>query len=129
MAGFLAGAVALSALAGCSSADDLVIQRAGGSVMMASAKEPNAFKLAIVSGTMTRTASGCLAISTQGVATPLVFPHESTIGSDGRSADIPEVGVVHLGDEVSHDGGTGSWETWSGVPDECRSGSAVAVWN
>lgn len=121
--------VALVALSGCSGAGDLAVQRSGGSVMMASANEPDASMTAVVGGTLTPTDRGCLALGEQRTATPLVFPYGSKLAADGQTVEVPHGGLLRIGDEVTHGGGMGSLVNLNGVPDECQAGTDVAIWN
>lgn len=122
-------AATLIALSGCSGGGDLVVQRAGGTVLLALAEDPDASMLANMGGTLTRTDRGCLALGGGGAATTLVFPHGTTLAADGQRVTIPNRGVVRIGGKLRGGGGYGSLSSQQGVPDECQVGTDVAILN
>ncbi|WP_345437585.1 hypothetical protein [Microbacterium gilvum] len=111
----VAGIVCLTALLGTTATSNEAadengphaVQRAGHSVLWAAPRAATADTFhgsAVVSGTLTRTASGCLGLENAGEVEVLRFPYGSVLADDGESVEIPGHGVFSLGDTV-HGGG------------------------
>ncbi|WP_090593280.1 hypothetical protein [Auraticoccus monumenti] len=112
-----------------SSTDPPVVQRAGGSTLIAAAEEPETYMLALAGGVLTRTERGCLAfdVGDAGGVTVLQLPFGTVLTDDGRSVVVPDHGTVHLGDTFTAGGGFGrSVDAY--LPEECRGGSSLFVW-
>ena len=82
-----------------------VLQRANGSVMLASPTQPEVFMLAAIDGRLTRTAEGLLAVGRENDQTVLRFPYGTELADDGQSVDVPGLGAVRLGDAIRGGGG------------------------
>lgn len=129
-------ACTLVALAGCSAEQSsdtsfrAVVQRAGGSTLMAAANKPSAAADALSGGTLVHSDRGCVAIGrADGGVSVLLFPFGSKLAEDGESVDLPGTGVVRIGDRVEHGGGVAALESLADVPDECRAGDDLIVWS
>ena len=97
---------------------------------MVSAREPDAYMLAIVGGTSTRNDRGCVALSNStGGSVALLLPYGTKLAENGQSLDVPELGVIRFGDQVQYGGGYGTLDGLVGVPSECTGGTELAVWN
>lgn len=125
----------LMALCGCSSGHDAetrfgaVVQREAGALLLVAAKEPQAGGAALVGGTLMRTDRGCISLDVAGVVTAVLFPFGSELAPDGESVQVPGSGVMRVGDKVERGGGVGYLKSLSGVPDECRTGESLVVWD
>lgn len=111
-----------------SSTGSPLVQRAGGSTMVAAAEQPEVSMLALAGGVLTRTEGGCLAFD-DGDAGPtvLVFPFGTVLTDDGQGVVVPDHGTVHLGDTFTVGGGFGPPDGID-LPEECRGGSSFFVW-
>lgn len=126
----LVAALALAATAACSTASRPVVYRAGDTVLMASAQEPDAYMLAIVGGTLTRNDRGCVALdNSMGGSVALLLPYGTKLAEDGQSLNVPELGVIRFGDQVQYGGGYGTLDGMVDIPSECTGGTDLAVWN
>jgi hypothetical protein len=69
-------------------------------------------------------AGGCLGIVSEGANKPIpvVWPEGSKLADDGKSIDLPDVGLVRIGQAVSGGGGeisNPSGDRFADVPPEC----------
>lgn len=112
-----------------SSNDPPLVQRAGGSTLIAAAEQPEVHMLAVAGGVLTRTERGCLAFDAgdPGGLTVLMFPFGTVLKDDGQSVVVPDHGTVHLGDTFTAGGGFGQ-SADAYLPEECRGGSSLFVW-
>lgn len=113
-------------LAGCASDATPAEQRAGGTILLAASERADAGMDALVAGTLTRTESGCLALdSGDGQVYVLQFPFGTRLADDGGSVEVPGLGTLRPGDELS---GGGGYVDVPDAPEECRLSAEFAVW-
>ena len=110
---------------GCAADASERVQRERDTILLVADSEPEAVMEAIVEGTLTLTADGCFAIESGEVVHPLQFPFGTRLASDGRSAVVPELGTVRVGDGVR---GGGGFVAAGEVPEACRVDDELAVW-
>ena len=111
--------------AGCTADASERVQREGDTILLVADSEPEAVMEAVVEGTLTLTADGCFAIESGDVVHPLQFPFGTRLASDGRSAVVPGLGTVRVGDAIR---GGGGYVEVGEVPDACRVDDESAVW-
>lgn len=93
--------------------------------MLAAPAQSDAQMDAQIIGTLTRTDTGCLALETGTGVLVLEFPFGTRLADDGESANVPELGVVRIGDRID---GAGGYIDVRSAPEECRGGLEFAVW-
>ena len=105
-----------------------VVQRAGGTTMLAAAIRPEAFMLAAIEATLTRTRLGCLALGDDEAMMVVQCPYGTTLSEDGTSIDVPGLGLVRIGDTVRGGGGRGEPDDASDLPAECGAPISLFFW-
>lgn len=118
---------AVAVLSGCSQEPLVVVQRAGGSTMVADGTQPDFVMMANIEGTLLRTDQGCFGLELEhGQVVVLQLPIGSTLAEDGQGVTVPTVGIVRLGDAVAANGFQPL--DHPEVPPECRGKESAASW-
>ncbi|WES63943.1 hypothetical protein P0L94_15925 [Microbacter sp. GSS18] len=99
---------------GCSG--ESPVQQAGGVTAMVAQERSDAGMAAQISGTLTTTDSGCLAVAIEDVTYPLQFPFGTRLSDDGAEVVVPGLSPLHVGDHIE---GGGGYIHLTDVPDEC----------
>jgi hypothetical protein len=80
-------------------------QHRGGSILLAPTTQPGGAFEAAVTGTLALNDHGCFGFGDGAAFSPVIFPFGTRLLDDGRSAEVPGLGTVRIGDEIRGGGG------------------------
>ncbi len=112
-------------MSGCADGGTPSEQRAHGTILLAASTQSDSGMDAQIAGTLIRTDSGCLALATDNDIYVLQFPFGTRLADDGESANVPELGIVRIGDPIN---GAGGYIDVRSAPEECQDIAEFAVW-
>lgn len=95
---------------------------------MAAAVRPEGFMLAAFEATLARTELGCVAFGSGDSTRVVQCPYGTKLSDDGRSIDVPGLGLVSFGDTVRGGGGLGEPDEPSDLPVECGDATDLFFW-
>lgn len=117
-------ASALVGLSGCGGSDTIIVQVQDGTTALVSSNDTSGSD-AEVRGVIQIGPGGCLGLVYEGTTQPtttLIWPEGSKLTEAGDAVDVPELGVVRVGQTISGGGGAVTsprGDRYAGIPDAC----------